>query len=55
MTTKFIKANEISIRPQSDAEKILVTNISAMLMTGKKPHIYFRDTDMILEIKSDKE
>ena len=54
MTTKFLEANLISIRPQSDAEKILVSNISAMLLAGKKPHISFRDNDMILEIKSDK-
>ena len=54
MTTKFLKANLISIRPQSDAEKILVSNINAMLLAGKKPNVTFKDSDMILEIKSDK-
>ena len=54
MTTKFIKANLISIRPQSDAEKILVSNINAMLVAGKQPSITFKDSDMILEIKSNK-
>ena len=59
MTTKFITSNLISIRPQSDAEKILMNNISAMLIAGKKPHVSFKENnfngnDMILEIKSDK-
>ena len=54
MTTKFLKANLISIRPQSDAEKILVSNINAMLLAGKKPSVTFKENDMILEIKSDK-
>ena len=52
MTTKFLSANKISIRPQSDAEKILLTNINAMLVAGKEPNIIFKDTDMILEIKT---
>jgi len=55
MTTKFLAANLISIRPQSDAEKILLTNINAMLLGGKKPNISFKENDMILEIKTDKD
>lgn len=54
MTTKFLEANLISIRPQSDAEKILVSNINAMLLAGKKPFVSFKEGDMILEIKSGK-
>ena len=53
MTTKFLNANLISIRPQSDAEKILMSNISAMLISGKKPNVSFKENDMILEIKSE--
>lgn len=53
MTTKFLAANLISIRPQSDAEKILLSNISAMLLAGKKVNVSFKETDMILEIKSE--
>jgi len=54
MTTKFISMQEISIRPQNDTEKIMLDNISAMLMSGKKPFVKFEGTDMILEIKSEK-
>lgn len=54
MTTKFLKANLISIRPQSDAEKILISNINAMVLAGKEPSVTFKDNDLILEIKSKK-
>ena len=60
MTTKYLTANSISIRPQDDAEKILMSNIYAMYLAGKKPCITFRENklngvDLVLEIKSDKD
>lgn len=61
MTTKFIAMNKISIRPQNDSEKILLSNLGIMIQTGKIPVInYETKTDengkmiesLILEIKS---
>lgn len=52
MTTKLLSAQSLSIRPQSDAENIILSNISAMIISGKEAHIRFQDTDMIIEIKS---
>lgn len=54
MTTKFLDMQTLSIRPQSDAEKILLSNINAMVLSGKKADIKFDKTDMILSIKSSK-
>lgn len=53
MTTKFLALNTISIRPQNDTERIMLSNISAMLLAGKKVNVSFKETDMILEIKSE--
>lgn len=53
MTTKFLALNTISIRPQNDTEKIMLSNISAMLLAGKKVNVSFKETDMILEVKSE--
>lgn len=53
MTTKFLTLQSISIRPQNSTEEIMLNNISAMLLAGKKPNIRFNGTDMILEIKSE--
>ena len=54
MTTKFLKLNSISIRPQNSTEEIMLSNINSMLKSGKKPSIRFENSDMILEIKSEK-
>lgn len=54
MTTKFLKLNAISIRPQNSTEGIMLSNINSMLQSGKKPNIIFDGSDMILEIKSEK-
>lgn len=54
MTTKFVRLNAISIRPQNSTEEIMLSNINAMLAEGKCPNISFEGTDMILEIKSKK-
>lgn len=54
MTTKLLNAQTISIRPQSDAERIILEGMSAMILSGKEPKIKFEDTDMIVEIKSKK-
>ena len=54
MTTKFKSLQEISIRPQNDTERIMLENIAAMLVSGKKPTVKFEGQDMILEIKSEK-
>ena len=53
MTTKFLALNTISIRPQNDTDRIMLSNISAMLLAGKKVNVSFKETDMILEIKSE--
>lgn len=53
MTTKFLALNTISIRPQNDTERIMLSNISAMLLAGKKVNVSFKETDMILEVKSE--
>lgn len=53
MTTKFLTLQSISIRPQNSTEEIMLNNISAMLIAGKKPKISFNGTDMIIEIKTD--
>ena len=52
MTTKLLSAQKISIRPQSDAEKIILENILAMISSGKTAKVTFEGTDMIVEIKS---
>jgi hypothetical protein len=53
--------NKLSIRPQNDSEKILLSNLGIMIQTGKMPIInYETKTDengktiesLILEIKS---
>lgn len=54
MTTKFISMQAISIRPQNDTERIMLENIAAMILSGKKPYIRVEGQDMILEIKSEK-
>lgn len=54
MTTKFISLQEISIRPQNDTEKIMIENLHALIVSGKKASVRFDGTDMILEIKSEK-
>lgn len=54
MTTKFLDMQTLSIRPQSDAEKILLSNVNAMILSGKEISVSFKDTDMILSIKSKK-
>lgn len=54
MTTKLLTAQSISIRPQSDAERIILENISAMIVSGKEANIKFEGTDMIIDIKSSK-
>lgn len=54
MTTKFLNMQTISIRPQNDTERIVLENLSAMLLSGKKPFVKFEGQDMILEIKSEK-
>ena len=54
MTTKFLDMQTLSIRPQSDAEKILLSNVNAMIVSGKKISVGFNDTDMIVSIKSEK-
>ena len=55
MTTKFLALNSISIRPQNDTEKIMLSNINAMLLAGKKVNVSFKESDMILEIKTEKD
>ena len=52
MTTKLLSAQSISIRPQSDAEKIILENIASMIISGKEATIRFDKTDMIIDIKS---
>ena len=55
MTAKLINdLQTISIRPQNDTEVIILQNLSALLMSGKKPKISFDGNDMVLEIKSEK-
>lgn len=54
MTTKFLTINSISIKPQNDHDKILLSNVNAMLLSGKKVHISYKNDAMILEFKSDK-
>lgn len=53
MTTKFLTLNSISIKGQNDHDNILLSNINAMLLAGKKVHISFKNNAMILEFKSD--
>lgn len=56
MTSKVIKNFQtISLRPQNDVEKLIIENIKALLISGKKPYISFEGDDMILEIKSSKQ
>lgn len=54
MTTKFLDMQTLSIRPQSDAEKILLSNVNAMILSGKEISVKFNDTDMLIIIKSKK-
>lgn len=54
MTSKFIDMQTISIRPQNDTEKILFSNISGMIQSGKKVTVEFKDNDMLVKIKSEK-
>lgn len=54
MTTKFLSLQTLSIRPQSDSEKILLSNINAMILSGKELSVTFKDGDMLLSIKSKK-
>lgn len=57
MTSKFVNdLQTISLRPQNDVERIILSNIQALLLSGKIPKIHFEENgDMILEIKSAKE
>lgn len=54
MTTKFLDMQRISIRPQSDAEKILLSNVNALIKSGKVVSVNFNEADMIITIKSNK-
>ena len=47
MTTKFLALNSISIRPQNDTEKIMLSNINAMLLAGKKVNVSFKESDIL--------
>lgn len=54
MTSKFIDAQTVSLRPQNEPEKILFSNINAMIQTGKGVELEFKNGDMLVEIKSKK-
>lgn len=55
MTAKTIKNFQtISIRPQNELEKMVIENIQALVISGKKPFIKIENGDLILEIKSEK-
>ncbi len=54
MTTKFVNLQTISIRPQNDNDKILLDNVQALLVSGKKVNVRFDGKDMLIEIKSEK-
>lgn len=52
MTTKLINQQEISVRPQSDAENIVLENMRALLISGKKLIVEFKEKDMLIKIVS---
>lgn len=58
MTVKPIDLQTISIRAQSDVEKIFLKNLQEIHLSGKKPFIEFvrneDNLDMILKIRSEK-
>jgi hypothetical protein len=58
MTVKPLDIQTLSIRAQSDADKILLKNLNDIYLSGKKPFIELRNdndnVDLILKIRSEK-
>lgn len=58
MTVKPMDIQTLSIRAQSDADKILLKNLNDIYLSGKKPFIELMlngdNVDLILKIRSEK-
>ena len=54
MTAKFLSLQTISLRPQNDTERLILEQLNAHVISGKKPSIKFeKNGDMIVDIKSE--
>lgn len=54
MTAKFLTLQSVSLRPQNDTEKLILEQLNAHVLSGKKPTIRFEENgDMVIEIKSE--
>lgn len=54
MTAKFLSLQTVSLRPQNDTERLILEQLNAHVLSGKKPTIKFENGDMIIDIKSEK-
>lgn len=54
MTAKFLSLQTVSLRPQNDTERLILEQLNAHVLSGKRPTIKFENGDMIIDIKSEK-
>lgn len=54
MTAKFLSLQTISLRPQNDTERLILEQLNAHVISGKKPSIKFEENgDMVIDVKSE--
>lgn len=53
MTVKPITKQQLSIRPQSDIEKIYLSFLNDLVLSGKKPYVEMNENgDLLLSIEN---
>lgn len=51
MTVKTLDIQTLSVRSQNDTDRAILNNLKGLLLT-KPAKVYFKDDDLIIEIKA---